>query len=402
MPILLPEDMKFPLPRMYKVRQSFPRKQIADIPAAIRAEMNKEEIKSEIAPGAKAAVAVGSRGIKNLSAIVKTTLECIQEAGGKPFIIAAMGSHGGGTDLGRKEILDGYGITESAMGVPVVTDGSTNLIGITKSGTNVFFSQVAKDADLIVPINRIKLHTDFNFRIQSGLCKMIVVGLGGHPGCTAIHEVGYDFFGQTILEACDITFKKTNIPFGIGLIENAYDETAFIEAIPRDKIISREEELLKIACENMPRLAVPEIDVLVVKEIGKNISGAGFDPNILGKSLYRTEFPLPVPRIDRMVLLDITEQSQGNASGLGTFDIITKQVFDKIDLEKTYANAIAARVIEDAKIPLTAPDADAALRIAIKMLRGADKENLKIVKIKNTLELEEIEVSEAVYKEGLY
>ena len=186
MPILLPEDMNMPLPRMYKLRQSFPRHEINDIPAAIRAEMSKEIFASRIKPGAKVAIAVGSRGIINLPVIVKTTIDCILEAGAKPIIIAAMGSHGGGTAKGRKEILDEYGITESAMGVPVVTDGNVSHMGITKNGIDVFFLQAAKEADLVIPINRIKPHTDFNFDIQSGLCKMIVVGLGGHQGCSKL------------------------------------------------------------------------------------------------------------------------------------------------------------------------------------------------------------------------
>jgi len=396
MPLLLPEDVNFTLPQMHCVHQNFPRECVEDIKAAILDQMAKEEIHSKITPGASVAVAVGSRGIKNLSVIVKIVLECIQKAGGRPFIISAMGSHGGGTEDGQREVLAGYGISESAMGVEVITKVDTVHLGKTKAGIDIYFDSTAMQADLVVLINRIKLHTDFNAHVQSGLCKMLVIGLGNHLGCTAIHEAGYEAFGTILEEAAEIILKKTPIGFGIAVIENAYDETALIEAIPKEKIIEREKELLEIALVNMPTLMIPEIDVLIVQEIGKNISGAGFDPNILGKSFIRKEFVLPVPRIERMVLFDIAEQSHGNALGMGVFDVITRKVFNKLDFESTYANAIASKSTEDARIPLIAENEEEALRIAIKILQGADRKQLKIVKIKNTLEINTIEVSDAL------
>jgi hypothetical protein len=187
-----------------------------------------------------------------------------------------------------------------------------------------------------------------------------------------------------------------NIGFGVAILENAYDETERIEFIPSKDLIAREKELVKLSKANMPLLMIPEIDILIVEEIGKNISGAGFDPNILGKSYILNEFVLKVPRINRMILLDISKESHGNAIGLGIFDIITKKLFEKLDYESTYANAIAAKCIDDCKIPLIAEDGKEALMIAIKVLRNVDKDNLKIVRIKNTLELEYIYVSNAL------
>jgi len=396
MPILLPEDMNSPLPRMYPVRQAFPRKSLGDIRAAVCAEMAKPEICSKISPGARVAVAVGSRGIKNLAAIVKITLECVRDLGGEAFIIAAMGSHGGGTSQGQRQVLSGYGITEETMGVPVVTDMDVTLLGQTGQGMDIYFDSAALEADVIIPINRIKMHTDFVADIQSGLCKMLVVGLGNHIGCTAVHENGFEAFGDILPEAAGIILKKAPIGFGIAIIENAYDETAMIEAVPGEHLIEREKALLKISQANMPLLMVPEIDVLIVEEIGKDISGAGFDPNILGKSYLLKEFVLPVPRINRMVLHSISEKSHGNALGMGVFDVITRKVFNQLDFEATYANAIAAKCTDDAKIPIIAPDEEQALRVAIKILEGSNRENLKIVKIKNTLALDTIEVSEAL------
>jgi len=396
MPILLPEDTDFPLPKMHKVKQIFPRQSLGDLELAVREQFEKSRIREKIKPGASVAVAVGSRGIQNLKLIVKSVLDCIAAAGGRPFIVAAMGSHGGGTGHGQLGLLAGYGISESSMGVPVVAEMDVTRLGRTSLGTNVYFDRAAMRADLIVPVNRVKIHTDFSADLQSGLCKMLVVGLGNHVGCTAMHEAGFDAFGETLREAAEIVLRKAPIGFGVAVVENAYEETALIEAVPGEELVAREKELLKISLANMPTLMLPEIDVLVVQEIGKNISGAGFDPNILGKSGTLKTFALPVPRIGRMVLNDVSEKSLGNALGIGAFDVTTRRAFDRLDLEAIYANAIASKCTDDAKIPIIADDENQALRVAIKILSGADRENLKIAKIKNTLELETIEVSNAL------
>ena len=396
MPILLEEQLNYPLPAMHKVRQSFARPRLDDIKAQIEQEITKKEIAGKIKPGAKVAVAVGSRGIKNLEKIVKEVIVQIKKLGGEPFIVSAMGSHGGGTPEGQREVLAAYGITEKNMGVEVVTSVDVTHIGKTSGGINVYFDSVALGADLVVPINRVKLHTDFVGEIQSGICKMLVIGLGNHIGCTAIHEASFDVFGDTLLEAARMIMGRANVGFGVAILENACDETAMIEAIPSEKIIEREKELVQIAKNYMPTLMIPDIDILIVDEIGKNISGAGYDPNILGKSYLLHEFVLPVPRIKRMVLLDVTDQSHGNAIGMGIFDVITRKVFDKLDLAQIYANAIAVKCPEDAKIPIIADTEEEALRIAIQVAREVDRSKLKIVKIKNTIELETIEVSDAL------
>lgn len=396
MPILLEEDYNIQLPKMYKVRQSFNRERLDDIEGTINFEANKDSIKGIIKPGQKVAVAVGSRGIKNIQQIVKLTIDRIKDMGGEPYIISAMGSHGGGTEEGQREVLYGYGITEEYMGVPVITKTDVILLGKTKKGFNIYFDKVASEADVIIPINRVKLHTDFVSDIQSGVCKMLVIGLGNHVGCSAIHEEDFDYFGDIIKEAASVIMEKVNVGFGVAILENAYDETARVEFIPSKDLIKREIELVKIAKRNMPTLMIPEIDILIVEEIGKNISGAGYDPNILGKSYILKEYVLEVPKIDKMILLDISKESHGNAIGMGIFDITTKKVFEQLDFESIYANGIAVKCVDDCKIPLIAADEDEALKVAIKVLRNVDKENLKIVRIKNTLELEHIYVSEAL------
>lgn len=396
MPLLLPEDYDITLPEMFTVRQRFERAHLENIEETVRNQFMREEIRQKIHQGQKVAVAVGSRGIRNLALIVKTVIQEVEKLGASPFVVSAMGSHGGGTSEGQRKVLYGYGITEEAMGVPVITQTDVVKLGETKSGVSVYFDKIACEADVIIPINRIKLHTDFVSDIQSGLCKMLVIGLGNHKGCTAIHEVDFSHFGETIKEAATIIMERASVGFGMAVIENAYDETFSIEALPVESMMAREIALVKQARQNMPVLMIPEIDILIVEEIGKDISGAGFDPNILGKSFILKEFVLEIPKINRMILLDISQASHGNGIGLGAFDIITKKVFEQLDYESMYANAIAIKCVDDCKIPLVAKDEEEAVKIAIKILRGADKERLKIVKIKNTLALEEIQISEAL------
>lgn len=399
MPILLKEEYAYPLPALHRVRQRFNRERLEHVRETVLSEMEKEEIAGKITPGARVAVGVGSRGIKNLFEIVSTVICEIKKMGGNPFVVSAMGSHGGGTEAGQREVLSGYGITEENLGVPVITKVDVVKLGETKKGIPVYFDQAAYEADLIVPINRIKLHTDFVGELQSGLCKMLVIGLGNHKGCSAIHEENPAYFAEIIEEAARMIIGKAPVGFGIAIMENSYDETVHIEAIPREYMVEREKELVKKAKANMPFIRIEEADVLVVEEIGKNVSGAGYDPNILGRSCVLKEFVLHIPKFQRMVLLDVTEESHGNAIGLGQFDVITGRIFDKMDMEATYANAIACKCIDDVKIPLMAKDEDEAIRVALKACRNVDREHARIVKIKNTLELEYIEVSDALLDE---
>lgn len=399
MPLLLPEDYNIAIPPLYKVRQMFGREILPDIRGAIEKEFQRDEIRSKVKPGMRAAVAVGSRGIRNLAFIVKAVLEELEKLGAEPFIVSAMGSHGGGSEEGQRKVLYGYGITEKAMQVPVVTRTDVVYLGETSRKRRVYFDKSAIEADIIIPINRVKLHTDFVSDIQSGLCKILVIGLGNHKGCSSIHEEEFPAFGETLKEAAALILEKAPVGFGIAILENAYDETSHIEGVPAENLIEREKELVVMARNNMPLLMLPEIDILIVEEIGKDISGAGFDPNILGKSYILNEFVLPVPKISRMVLLDISPASHGNGIGLGIFDVITRKVFEQLDYEAMYANAIAIKCVDDCKIPLIAKDEEEAVKIAVKILRNSDKDNLKIVKIKNTIELEEIMVSHALLEE---
>ncbi|MGN0152572.1 MAG: lactate racemase domain-containing protein [Wujia sp.] len=399
MPMLLDEDYEYKLPIMHKVRQVFRRETISDIEGTVRAELSKDIISGKIKPGMRVAVAVGSRGIRNLFTIVRTTVDFLKEQGAEPFIVSAMGSHGGGNEEGQREVLEGYGITEAHLGVPVVTTVDVIKLGETEKHTPVYFDRAASEADMVVPINRIKLHTDFVGPLQSGLCKMLVIGLGNQKGCSAIHEEDPETFAATIESAARIILEKIPVGFGVAVMENAYDETTHIEAIAGENFVEREKELVKRTRENMPFIQIDKADVIVVEEIGKNVSGAGFDPNILGRSSVLKTYVLHIPEFQKMVLLDLTDESHGNAIGLGAFDVITQNVFEKMDMESTYANSIACKCVDDVKIPLIARDEDEAVRVALKACRNVDRENARIVKIKNTLELEFISVSDALLDE---
>ena len=395
MPLLLEEDLKRPLPKMYRVRQSFNKEHLEDIEGTVAREFAKAEIRSQVKPGMRVALAVGSRGIRNLSRIVKCVVDQLLALGAEPFIVAAMGSHGGGTLEGQLEILHTYGITQEAMGIPVVANNDVELLGSTSRGIQVYFDKLClEQADLVIPINRVKLHTDFVDTIQSGMCKMLVIGLGHHKGCTAIHKADFSYFGDTLREATRLILSRAKVGFGVAIMENAYDQTLLVEAVPAGKMLEREAELVMLSRKNMPILMIPDIDVLVVEQIGKDISGNGYDPNILGKSFLLKEFVLPVPKIDRMVVLDVSPASHGSAVGIGIFDVTTRKLFDQLNMEAMYANDIALGCLDDCKIPLVAADEEEAIRVAVKVLQDNDPEKLKIVRIRDTLHMEEIQVSE--------
>ena len=396
MPILLEEDLRRPLPRMYRVRQQFDEACLTDVAGAVEAELAKPEIRASIRPGMRVALGVGSRGIQNLSVIVRTAVASLQALGAQPFIVSAMGSHGGGTEEGQREVLSGYGITEEKLGIPVVTTVDTVLLGHAANGRPIWFDRAAYEADLIVPINRVKLHTDFVGPLQSGLCKMLVIGLGNHKGCSAAHEEDSDHFAAMLEETAGIILEKAPIGFGVAILENAYDKTRRIEAVPAKGWIEKEKALVQEAKANMPCIMLPQADVIVCQEIGKDVCGAGLDANMLGRSSVLKTFVLHIPKYQRLVLNSVTAASHGNGIGVGLFDVITKQVAEHLDLEAMYANAIACNCLGDANIPCTVEDEATAIRVALKCCRGIDRDDPKIIRIQNTLHLKYIQVSRAL------
>lgn len=376
-----------------RVVQHYPRPQIGDI----RKHMKQKLAESEtlFKPGERVAVAVGSRSIQNLATIVKIMVEKLKTLGAHPYVISAMGSHGGATSEGQKEVLDSLGITPSAIGVPVVYDTEWTCIGKTKDDMPVYFSKRALTDDAIVLINRVKRHTNFRGSVESGIVKMAVVGLGKHKGALTIHSGGFEDLSNNLISSYDVVFSKTPIRMAIAIVENAYGETAWIELIPAERILTEEKKLLIVAKQNEPRIPFSHIDVLVVHEMGKDISGDGMDPNITGRFSssiipdYKT-----TPKIVRLSVLDLTEGSHGSAVGVGYADFITKRLMDKVIPMVTYTNAITATAPESVKIPPVMPDDRRAIEAAFRTCPNVNMDNLRLCIIHNTHELNVMYVSE--------
>lgn len=388
----LPESVRnIKLPKMVKVTQEFDDDHLEDTAAAVRE--TAAPFAAEMKTGSTAAVLVGSRGITDIDLIAKTVVEVLKEAGVKPFIIPAMGSHGGGTSEGQEEVLRGYGITEETMGVPINSSMETEIIGETDDGMEVHFSKPALEADYVVPIGRVKPHTDFTGFVESGLCKMLAIGGGKHNGCSRIHREGFPALEHTIPDSAKIIIERIDIPFGLAVIENAFEKTHTVEAVRGRDFLTREPELLKLAKSLMPRIKFDDIDILIVEQIGKDISGTGMDTNIIARDSFG---PLPgaVPRIQRIIIEDLTEGAHGNAIGFGMADFILRSALDKIDFNATYTNGIASGNTNGMKIPVIADTEEEAIRAALQTCIGIDINNPRIVKIKDTLHLSEIEVSE--------
>jgi hypothetical protein len=385
------------LPNMVKIEQHFDRQRLEDIPATVRDSMNQKLNPAEL-KNKRIAVAVGSRGIANLSVVVGSVVAQLKEWEALPFIIPAMGSHGGAAAEGQIEILEEYGITEQTMGAPIVSSMETVQVGSLPNGIPVYVDKHAHEADAIVVVNRVKPHTDFKGDFESGLLKMMAIGLGKHKGATILHSYGFDQFHELIPETGKAILQNTKIAFGVAIMENAYDETKKVEIVPRDEMVAREKELLIEAKASMPKFLMSSIDVLIVDQIGKNISGAGMDPNITG----RTGSGLPgfsAPSIQKVVILGLTEQTHGNAIGIGLADVTTLDLINKINFSYTYANTITATVLNAAKIPLVMNTDEEAVVIALKTCNRITPETAKIIRIKNTLEMHEIQVSEAYLEE---
>jgi hypothetical protein len=395
MPILTQEALEMKLPRLMRVRQKFDGTHIQNIEKTVRRELEQEKIRKLIKTGQSIAVGVGSRGISNLGRIVKETLIFLKDQGAMPYIVPAMGSHGGATAEGQEEVLRGYGVTEEAMGVPIKSSMDVTLLGHTPKGVPVYMDKNALAADMSIVIGRVKPHTAFKGPIESGLCKMLAIGFGKHIGCSRLHAEGWRDFSHVVSSVAEVSLKEANIGFGIALVENAFEQTAMIKAVVNDEFIAQDRVLLAKAKEMMPSLLVPDIDVLIIEQIGKDISGAGMDPNIIGRSSARGTIPgFKGPAIQRVVVLGLSEGTHGNACGIGNADFITKRVFDQIDFLPTYANMIAAGLPEAGRIPITMETEREAIIAAVRCCRNIGEAGPRIVHIKDTLHLGEIRVSE--------
>ncbi len=395
-----------PLPVLHQVRQIFPTPQVADVKQAVHAAVASPEIVALLRPGLRVAVAIGSRGIAGLATIVTTLVAALQQRGCTVVIIPAMGSHGGGTPEGQLAVLGNYGVTEAAVGAPIICTMATTVVGALRwdAAIDDYVSDpagevavpVASDAlacDLIIPLARIKPHTGFRGLVESGVCKMLCVGLGKHAGCSRYHREGYARFAKLMPAAAAVVLATKKIGFALAVVENAVEQTARIEALPAQRIFEREPTLLSEARALMPRLLLPHIDVLVVERIGKEISGTGMDPSVTGRSEGVNLADFSGPRIGRIVVLGLSESTHGNAAGIGLADIITERAFAAIDRRITYTNVLTSGSLEAGKIPVALPDDDAALRAALSCIPGVRPEDAIVVRIRDTLHLRDIAVS---------
>ncbi|MDF2522405.1 MAG: hypothetical protein K0R31_46 [Clostridiales bacterium] len=390
---------KFKIPKMVKIKQKFKSEVISDIPKAIRKEIIREEIIGRIKKGDRIALTVGSRGIANMPIIISEIVSIIKEKGAYPFIVPAMGSHGGATAEGQVEILKDLGITEKTTGAPIRSTMEVVQVGVSKNGLPVCIDKYAyNEADAIVVIGRIKLHTSFRGAYESGLAKMIVIGLGKQIGAEICHSLGIEYMAPRIEEIARVALETVNIIFGVGIIENAYDETYKIVAVPSERIMKDEPKLLLEAKENMPRIMLDKCDVLVVDEMGKNIAGTGMDPNIIRRNCVGTVKYNTLAQ--RVIILDLTKESHGNAAGMGNADICTKRFFNKIEFDSTNANPLTNRLTQIAKIPMVMENDRQAIQAGIKTCFNVDYENVKLIRIKNTLKLSEIYISENMLEEA--
>ena len=389
------------IPRMFRARQSFPEAAILpqDLPPVIFAELSKPEIAGQIKPGLRIAITAGSRGIANVAIITKAIVDFVKTRQAEPFIVPAMGSHGGATAEGQLEVLAGYGITPDRMGCPIHSCMDAVLLGESERGKPVFLDQLAFESDGIIVSCRIKPHNAFRGRYESGICKMLAVGLGKQAGAESVHADGMGQMAENLLANAKVILAKAPVLFAIPCLENAYDETCKIEAVPSEQILDREPELLELAFANMPRLLVAEGDVLVVDEIGKNYSGTGVDPNITGT--FSTEYASGGVKVQRTCMLDLSEVSHGNGLGVGLASAISKRLFDKLDPEKMYPNCITSTVLKSAMIPLVLASDREAIQLCIRTLNGVDKNAARIIRIANSLHIGRIMLSEAYFNDVL-
>ncbi|MEM2564960.1 MAG: lactate racemase domain-containing protein [Candidatus Bathyarchaeia archaeon] len=387
------------LPRMVRVRQKIHAPKIDDYISALKAELERAGLKERIKPGAKIAITAGSRGIAHIVEILATIVGEVKAAGGEPFIVPAMGSHGGATPEGQIEVLRRLGITPETVGAPIHASMEVEEVGRLSNGVPVYVDRLALRSDGIIVVNRVKPHTDFKGRIESGLMKMMVIGLGKQKGAEVIHRYQLEGYHKLIPEAARLIMKRAPIIMGVAIVENARHEIALIKALKPEEIEEEEAKLLEIAKDLMARIPFREIDVLIVDEMGKDISGVGMDTNVIGRFWASPEErEIRAPRIKRIVVLDLSEESNGNAVGIGLADLTTERLVSKIDFEATFMNCLTSTWPETAKIPpFLSNDRDAIL-MAIRCCGPIDPLKAKIVRIKNTLELEYMWISEGLYE----
>ena len=389
------------LPRMFHAAQSFPDAHIEReaIQEAIFHEIERAGVADRVKPGMRVAITAGSRGIRNVDEITRSVVAFVKSRGATPFIVPAMGSHGGATAEGQREMLAGYGITEAAMGCEIRSSMETVLLGHSELGKPVYMDRNAFESDGVIVSCRLKPHNAFRGPVESGPCKMMTVGLGKQKGAEQVHSDGMDIIAKNIPTMAKVTLSTGKILFAIPCLENAYDQTLMFEAIPAENILEREPELLKIAFRNMPSILVGEGDVLIVDRIGKNFSGTGVDPNITGT--FSTPYASGGVKVQRTCFLNLTEESHGNSLGVGLASAITRRIFDRIDADAMYTNCITSTVVKSAMVPCVMSTDKEAIQFCLRTCNRVDRNNPRIIRIQNSLHVGQVMLSEAYYADVL-
>lgn len=389
------------LPKMTRIQQQFEAPVLTALPATIHAELERINATSIVRPGDTVAITAGSRGVANVATAVKATADYLKTIGAKPFVIPAMGSHGGATPEGQRSVLEHYGITEETAGVPVKATMDVVELGTTELGLPVFLDRLAAEADYVVPLNRIKAHTDFNGSIESGLMKMMVIGLGKQKGANLYHRAFFQYGFENVITAVGGFMLDTGrIAFGIGLLENAHEQTAKAVAMPASQLLQTERQLLVEAKSLMGRLPFDELDLLIVDWVGKNISGTGMDTNVIGRMMQNFEPEPAKPAILRIFVRDLTEESDGNATGIGLADFTTTRLVNQFDRRATYMNGITALGPQKSKIPFYYDTDKEAISVALDTIGLTAPEDARVIRIESTLRLTELDISEALLEDA--
>lgn len=388
------------LPKMIRVRQRFAVPALPDVRASVRAELQALNLAGRVKPGQRIAIPAGSRGISNIVLILDAVVQEMRALGLSPFIIPAMGSHGGATADGQREVLATYGITEARLGVPIHASMEVVEVGRTPRGIPVLVDTLAAEADWVAVVNRIKPHTEFSGEIESGLMKMMAIGFGNHRGALNTHQYALTYgYRVAIPEIGGTILARLPVLFGLGIIENAYDQTANVVAIPPERFVSEEKRLLQEARGLMARLPVDFLHLLIVDEMGKDISGSGMDTNVIGRVMVVGEPEPETPKIMRIYVRDLSEKTYGNAIGIGLADFCSQRLAAKIDPLPTQINCITAMTPEKARVPIALKTDKEAITTALTTVGPIEPWEARVIRIKNTLEMEELQVSEALMDE---
>lgn len=389
-------------PRVFRVRQSFESQIVPDIRATVEAELRRLNLAGRVKPGQTVAITAGSRGVANIAVIIKSVVEHMQSLDLKPFIVPAMGSHGGGTAEGQAELLAGYGVTEAAMGCPIRASMETVVVCQAAEGFPVHFDKQAFGADHVVVVNRIKPHTMFVGDVESGLMKMMLIGLGKHEGAKVYHRVIRNYsFGQIVRSVAREVLSKCRILCGVGIVENGYDETARIQAVGAHEFEERERELLVLAKQWLPRLPFQEAHLLLIDEIGKNISGSGMDTNVIGRKFNDHEPREDEwPKIKIIAIRGLTPETHGNASGIGIAELVRQRVVDEMDRHITNINCETAGHLTAAMVPIAKRTDREIVDLALGCVGMVEPPQARLMWIRNTLQLAEVVCSEAFYREA--